>query len=206
MPFATLTCETCLPELHYGLASWANGGTASPAPDTIQVIGYRVGTLPDWEAALSDTLSPTELQRAGRFWQPADSLRFSTGRGGLRWLLEQRTQQPAVSIQFANTERGKPIPTETSGWHVNLSHSGEWVVWALADSPVGVDVEQAKVGFVYADLVESCFGPAEQVALRRAGPVGSAAHQTLFYTFWQGGYPESHRNWPHQRADGHFGT
>jgi 4'-phosphopantetheinyl transferase len=184
MPFATLICETCLPDLGYGLASWANGGITPPAPNIIQVIGYRLGTLPGWEATLSHTLSPTEQQRADRFRQPADRLRFSTGRGGLRWLLRQRTQQPTTEIQLVDDERGKPAPLNLDGWHVNLSHSGEWVVWAFADSPVGVDVEQPQPGFAYADLIETCFGPAEQRAIGEAGPVGSIAHQTLFYTLW----------------------
>jgi 4'-phosphopantetheinyl transferase len=153
------------------------------------VIGYQLGTLPGWEAELGQTLIPAEQVRAARFRQAADRQRFSVGRGGLRWLAGYVANQLPNTVQVVENERGKPELANADGsqvtlWHANLSHSGEWVLWAFDRAPVGIDVEQPKPGFAYADLIQTCFGPAEQAALQQAGLVGSAAHQQLFYTFW----------------------
>ena len=39
---------------------------------------------------------------------------------------------------------GKPDFRDGCGWHYNLSHSGDYVMLAVADKPVGVDIQQIK--------------------------------------------------------------
>ena len=43
--------------------------------------------------------------------------------------------------EIEKTADGKPRFSENPNWHFNLSHSGELVLCALSDSPVGVDIE-----------------------------------------------------------------
>lgn len=41
-------------------------------------------------------------------------------------------------------EHGKPDFWDGCGWHFNLSHSGEYVMLGIADSPIGVDIQEIK--------------------------------------------------------------
>ncbi len=61
-------------------------------------------------------------------------------------LLEQQAAQrwpqlPSPLVQ-ERTPGGKPVLSGYPNCHFNLSHSGEWAVCALSDTPVGVDIQQ----------------------------------------------------------------
>ncbi len=45
-------------------------------------------------------------------------------------------------VTVATDERGKPFLADHPNWHFSLSHSGNFAVCALDDSPIGVDIEQ----------------------------------------------------------------
>lgn len=63
---------------------------------------------------------------------------------GAGWLLQLALQQAGVPIpqqQFVRTRFGKPRLADRDVPHFSLSHSGHWAVCAVADHPVGVDVE-----------------------------------------------------------------
>lgn len=45
-------------------------------------------------------------------------------------------------IKFIYNEYGKPFVQNFSDFHFNISHSGEWVVCATANSNVGIDIER----------------------------------------------------------------
>ena len=47
-------------------------------------------------------------------------------------------------ISFGSNEYGKPFLIGAENFHFNNSHSGEWVVCAVDDLPIGVDVEMIK--------------------------------------------------------------
>lgn len=60
--------------------------------------------------------------------------------GFLRELLSQVTQLAPSELRFATDAHGKPILTNAPV-HFNLSHSGDFVLCAVDDQPVGVDIE-----------------------------------------------------------------
>jgi 4'-phosphopantetheinyl transferase len=47
-------------------------------------------------------------------------------------------------LDFGANEYGKPVLHEPNGIHFNISHSGNWVVCAVDDTVVGIDVEMIK--------------------------------------------------------------
>jgi 4'-phosphopantetheinyl transferase len=75
---------------------------------------------------------------------PADAKdRTRMGEDFARQLLGEYSGQPADSFFIARTAQGKPY-AENCALEFNLSHSGKWLVCAVGDQPLGVDIEAIK--------------------------------------------------------------
>jgi 4'-phosphopantetheinyl transferase len=64
---------------------------------------------------------------------------------GAEMLLQQAVLKSfgiAAPLQLTKGEQGKPALAKYPAIHFNLSHSGHYVVCALSQGPVGVDIEQ----------------------------------------------------------------
>ena len=60
------------------------------------------------------------------------------------WLLQRVLEEAGVPVKaqvFEKTPQGKPILRDIPQVHFSLSHGGDWVLCAVSDCPVGVDVE-----------------------------------------------------------------
>jgi 4'-phosphopantetheinyl transferase len=125
-------------------------------------------------------LSKAEIERASRFRLTEDKLRFSVGRQGLRLLLSKYLAKDNREILLSNDQGGKPFLLDnSSGIYFNISHSGNWVLVALADGEIGIDIEKIKIGFQFCDLTEECFSKKEQVY------ISSSKNQLhAFYVLW----------------------
>lgn len=150
-------------------------------PPSLAVFRYQIA--PTDQSLLHELLLPDEQQRATRFRQLADSHRFVAGRGWLRWLMGHFTHTPPGEIRLVTGPFGKPDLLNTTGsgrnWHINVSHAGEWILLAVGNVPVGVDVEWIDPNWPYQDLVASSLNADEQAQL-----VASPTPRDLFYTFW----------------------
>ena len=63
------------------------------------------------------------------------------GRLFLRGFAVQTLAQHNHNIRLVRTERGKPVLEADCGWDYNVSHAGDWVVFAAGEScQVGLDV------------------------------------------------------------------
>ncbi|WP_110930773.1 4'-phosphopantetheinyl transferase family protein [Paenibacillus bouchesdurhonensis] len=88
---------------------------------------------------------PAERQgRIHRFMRKEDALRTLTGDILSRLLICSRLDIKNRDIQLIQNAYGKPSLREDCGLHFNNSHSGKWVVCAVDESPVGIDVEEVK--------------------------------------------------------------
>lgn len=72
-----------------------------------------------------------------------DRLRSIAGDHLARTLLAQLRGVDPGSIHFSRTEDGKPYAAGLDA-HFNISHSGHYVVCAVSEKPVGIDVEQMR--------------------------------------------------------------
>ncbi len=66
----------------------------------------------------------------------------------------------ATQVQFRKNAHGKPDLKDRQEIHFNLSHSGNYVVGAFADTPVGIDIEHRRENVE--KLVRRCLNEQER--------------------------------------------
>ena len=86
-------------------------------------------------------LSPDERERAARYRHDRDRDRFVSTRAALRRLLGADLAIDPTAVRFAEAGRGKPVLVPDTGRRFSVAHAGGHALVALADRPVGVDVE-----------------------------------------------------------------
>lgn len=118
-------------------------------------------------------------RRARRCRDFMESLRILTADALLRGILAERLATSPRTLGFARNAYGKPYVVGTSAIHFNVSHSCEWVVVAVAESEVGVDVQY--MGDVDLAPLTRQLHSHEQVRLAR---LEGAAKQQCFYAIW----------------------
>ena len=93
--------------------------------------------LNSYEALLSDD----ERQRNQRYRFATDRRKDLIARALLRTQLGERLNLAPESLVFERGEHGKPALVLDNSLQFNLSHSDDWVVLAIADNRIGVDIE-----------------------------------------------------------------
>ena len=147
---------------------------AGPALPTISEDEVHLWKV-DLTAAIPDVrvLARDEHERAARFHFEKDRQHFKVSRSALRIVLGRYLNLPPESLEFAQTEYGKPFLTnpEAAGVLFNLSHSGEVAVIAVArQREVGVDVEFMRADFATNEVAEHFFSVAEIYTLSGLDP------------------------------------
>lgn len=95
-------------------------------------------------ATLVALLDEPENERAARFRNVDDRVRFVVARATRRLLLAAQLGVAPSQLVFGENPHGKPYVRTACGRRqpFNSSHSGRWVLHALAEDDVGVDVER----------------------------------------------------------------
>ena len=76
---------------------------------------------------------------------------------------------------------GKPYLNDYPNFHFNLSHSGNWVVGAVSDKPLGIDIEQIHQINDFMDIAKRFFSEKEYTFLVECEEKSKIA---LFYDIW----------------------
>ena len=111
-------------------------------------------------------------------------------RAGLWERYGLRIDEPGLSEEVAFGEHGKPYLTNHPDIHFNISHSHGYAVCALADRPVGVDIE--KIVPVRDALIQRTLTDEEQSAFARLIERGFRRDE-VFFRFWT--LKESYFKW-----------
>ncbi|EEL67380.1 4'-phosphopantetheinyl transferase family protein [Bacillus mycoides] len=90
----------------------------------------------------SNLISNEKRERMKRLLNLCDINRTLIGDLLIRSLVCQKYKMNNEEIRFIYNEYGKPFVENFSDFHFNISHSGEWVVCATANSNVGIDIER----------------------------------------------------------------
>lgn len=146
-----------------------------------------------WQITLSDDplvcrvfetlLSPEEHERARRFRQESDRLRFIQRRGWLRRILASVTGLDAAQMELGVTPHGKPTllngPSELS---FNLACSQNWMLCAASSGqPVGVDLEHMNPTLEILEIASEHFSRSENAMLLAAS---GDQQRRLFTQLW----------------------
>jgi 4'-phosphopantetheinyl transferase len=106
------------------------------------------------------TISENEL--ASRFRFEDDKYRFAIARHSLRLILSKYLSLSPLAIHISAEKGQKPrIHNSSSGIHFNISHSGEWILVAVANSEAGIDIEKIDPAFSYQELLPDHFSEKE---------------------------------------------
>lgn len=128
---------------------------------------------------LETLLSVEEAARADRFATAVLRDRFLRRRGLLRLLLSRYLGKDPATLRFSSGPHGKP--ELTAGPHFNLSDSDNHVAIAIADRPVGIDIEVLRPLDGMAGIVADNFS-AREIAAFAAVP--RPAREEAFFRAW----------------------
>ncbi|UYO35984.1 4'-phosphopantetheinyl transferase superfamily protein [Bacillus zhangzhouensis] len=93
---------------------------------------------------LKSFVSSKKRDAAERFRFLIDARRTLLGEVLVRQTIHDMYDLPMDQIVFETEGNGKPVVRQLPSFHFNLSHSGDWVVCAVDDAPVGIDIEEIK--------------------------------------------------------------
>lgn len=172
MSATTVNCAT-----RQGI-TWLNTSTFAP-DDELAVFRYHLANQAPLVSYLQNGLSPDEIARANRFRQEGDRLRFMYARGILRVLIGKYIGQHPASIEFIPGINKKPEVKGNVSIHFNVSHSGDWVLLAIGQVPVGVDVEKVNPDMALQEVLIHSFSQKEQHYV-----VQSSDARLAFYHLW----------------------
>ncbi len=134
----------------------------------------RPSSITDLTAAWS-LLNGEERARADGM-APRPRERFIRRRAALRQLLGAHRHQPASAVPLVTGWRGRPICE--GGPHCSVSAADDVAVIALADAPIGIDIELARDVPEAADIAAEWF-PEEVAARIAAAPTADAIRAFL---------------------------
>lgn len=147
------------------------GRAVAPPQVSVEVYALRVPEHAAAALARRAILSADERLREARLRRDDDRARFRVARVALRSILARRLGVAPETLRFAVDGFGKPALAGREAPSFNLSHSGDWVLIALAGgTPVGVDVERHPAAPVDLADYTRALGGAELDALAACAP------------------------------------
>ena len=111
----------------------------------IYLYALNIGKISGYKeiADLEDIVSEGRKKRIERYRFEKDKIRCLVAELLVRYALFRQYDLYGSDIVFGCGDSGKPFLTG-SEIRFNISHSGEWVVCAVGDSDMGIDVEEIK--------------------------------------------------------------
>lgn len=107
---------------------------------------------------LFSILHQNEKDKALAFKIEKDKNNFVIRKGLLKFLLAKYLTTNIASTEFTEGNNKKPIlATNNMGLHFNSSHSGNFIVIAIAKQEIGIDIEHINTAFNYQEILSAIF-------------------------------------------------
>jgi 4'-phosphopantetheinyl transferase len=120
--------------------------------------------LPKYESILHDLekfLEVSEHNRAKKYHKEKDKNRFIISRSLLKFALAYYVQSNVESVSIKLLPNKKPYLCEHPNVYFNVSHSGDYAVIAINNTPIGIDIEYIDLQYSFQDIVSSVFNEDE---------------------------------------------
>ena len=113
----------------------------------LRVFSYQLVSKSDFDKFyqnIKSNLPQATLSKIEGFRFAADKQRSLIGDLMVRKFYAKELKLNPMKIEFDYNERDKPAVKNHPKAHFNISHSGDYVVVAFSDCPVGIDIEKNK--------------------------------------------------------------
>lgn len=130
-------------------------------------------------SSLLNYVSEDKKVQVRKFYHFEDSQRALIGNVLSRYALCKNLHIKNKDITLGTNEYGKPFLLGENKIHFNISHSGNWVVCAISDYPVGIDVEVIKP--TDCQIAKRFFSKDEYAALKKQP---DDEKQAYFFKLW----------------------
>lgn len=127
---------------------------------------------------LQQVLSVEEKSRVERYHQKKDKIRFTIGRGMLRFILAKYLNVFPSSLTFKQGHYNKPY-LDRPDFHFNVSYAEDLIVIGVAFEEIGVDIEYISHTLNYNELAEEVFTQAERNFI-----ASSSKGREYFFKLW----------------------
>ena len=164
-----------------GSAGEVRAGQVGGAGVGVEVWWVGVGAARD---EFVRDLDEVERGRLAAYLRDADKARFLLGVTLVRRVLASRFSLPAARVVLDRTclECGKPHgKVRAAGVELSVTHSGDLVGVAVAEQPVGLDVEKVDLGVDVDAVARVAFTDAE---VRELSGYDGIAKARAFTTYW----------------------
>lgn len=122
---------------------WEKSSPADLIPGRVEIWRFNINLYLSYIQEFYDLLESEEKTRSSRLVKEIDRLIFIGGKALLRILLGKYLKINPREVSFAYSQKKKPSLKNAcnSSIHFNVSHSGPYILIAVADEEVGIDVE-----------------------------------------------------------------
>jgi len=128
---------------------------------------------------LLSLLSKEKREKILRFRNYEDAQRGLIGDILVRKIVCNRTGLRNEDIEFINNKFGKPFLKNTNKIKFNISHSGKWVVCAISEKDIGIDIERIQP--IDINFVKRIFTIKENEEIMR---INKELQLKYFYELW----------------------
>ena len=138
--------------------------------DHIQIWRVNISTFLPSLIQFQTLLEAEEMKKMQRYQQEKDRKTRIISRAVLRILLGRYLSVNPTDIRFNSTQNQKPVLQNLNPQNLNfnVSHSGDWILIALALNPIGIDLEQIDTSFTDQNLLDFSFSSSEKNYIQAA--------------------------------------
>lgn len=144
---------------------------------------YAVEILDISEDMLNKLYSLTDskkISKVKKFINKKDKIRTLIGEILIRTIIIEDLGIRNNNISFEKNPYGKPYIKEYAQFNFNISHSGNFVVCAIDNNPIGIDIEEVKY-IEYEDIAKNFFAMSEFDYIIKNDSYSSLSR---FYEIW----------------------
>lgn len=149
----------------------------------IEIYAININEAINNKEKLRDLLpyvSEKSIKKVNRLLHIKDKYRTLLGEILVRLVIAKRHSIANCDYKILTNNYGKPYLHNINNFEFNISHAGDWVVCAIDDTPIGIDVEKIKV-INYSEIAQRFFAKNENRFLK-----DTSEHKKLrcFFKIW----------------------